>query len=79
MEIDDDTIIAVLDLPSFNVSRQDAGRFGIQLRRMNSSCKATAMHLLESVERGTKEWRSGIDELECAIYMNLANPKIMWD
>lgn len=78
-EIDDDLIIAVLDLPSFNVSRQEAERFCIQRRRMNSRCKAIAMHLLESVERDTEEWRACISRLKNAVYMNLANPKRMWD
>ena len=56
-QIAEDALIAVLERPDFNMSRQDARKYGIQIRRIHATLKTRAWRLIDN-QQNTERWRS---------------------
>ena len=46
LEIAEDLLLSILDLPEYNVSKQDSIRYSNQRKQVNSKLKAEAEHLI---------------------------------
>lgn len=67
--IAEDWLIAILELPAYNVSRQDAVRYSEQRRSINEDVKEKALYLIDTQDN-SNQWIENVRTLSLFCSLN---------